>query len=149
MMAVFDFLGLELLAASPCIMRGIDYYQVLPLAAMLPVLASVVVVTACICWAACSPPAPSRADDPRSGGEANVICRGLWLALPLVVWVMDLSFAMVTRTMLQFFVCRDMKTGPDGSSGWWLEAARQDSAEHFFQIERAAFHSSWTASPHS
>ena len=42
--------------------------------------------------------------------------RGMWNAAPFTLYVLDLIYPIVSRTLFQFFTCR-----PLGESGGWLE----------------------------
>ena len=52
------------------------------------------------------------------GSHGSVIRTGLWHAAPVVLFVMDLIYPLVTRTLWQFYTCQDL-----GKAGSWLEVS--------------------------
>ena len=106
----------------PCWVTEFSYYKRIQLAIAAPFLITGAIVGASILWARWYPPAPQR----RTGGrhaalesrrEEGCCARGLWKAAPYALFCLDFLYPAITRTLLQFFTCRDL-----GKAGKWLEA---------------------------
>jgi len=105
----------------PCVVSGFDYYSRVLVAIFAPLTIGVLLVAGGIVRAYFTPPRDRKSED-------SVIMRGLWNTAAANLFIIDLIYPVITRTLLQFFTCRDL-----GEAGKWLEvdySARRDSAEH-------------------
>ena len=137
LLELFKVLGLDLLAQArlPCLFEALDYYSLLTAVMVVPPLAVAAIFAAAMAWARCrrrkrralraiqkvmtvhtrEVAERLREWERRRGSDKNVCVDGLWLAAPWVLNFLDLVFPVVTRTCFQFFVCRDLRTGTDGT----------------------------------
>ena len=106
----------------PCVLTRFTFYDRLMVAMLTPVCIVVVVVSGGIAWAYCHRKRRKRMKivdfsfAKRRGSEKSVVVRGLWSAAPIALFLIDLTYPSVTKTLCSFFVCRDL-----GPAGWWLE----------------------------
>ena len=114
-----------------CWTTDFSYYKRIQLAIVAPVAIVAAIVGCSVLWASCSVRdkpsrrrrwisdrgASSKASVAHDLREAGCCVRGLWTAAPVALFCLDLLYPAITRTLLQFFTCRDL-----GEAGKWLEA---------------------------
>jgi len=107
----------------PCVVTGFSYFHKLQIVIVAPIAVVVALVLGCIVMSACTTTKRRRRNigdmvrERRRGvTETHVIKRGLWMAATPALFLLDLLYPSITRTLFQFFTCRTL--GPDA----WLEA---------------------------
>ena len=53
----------------------------------------------------------------KDGSDKSIVKMGMWKAAPVILFIIDLIYPTLTRTLCQFFTCRDL-----ASAGLFLEA---------------------------
>ena len=107
-------------AKLPCFIAGYTYFDKIKIAVFAPLAFVGVIGLACILWAA----RPKKRQRMKLGalkrktkrGSDHYVKDGLWAAAPICLFLLDLLWPSITRTLFQFFSCR-----PLGASGRWLE----------------------------
>ena len=143
LLAMFSLLALDIFSETkaPCAFVGFDYFTKVIVAIAVPAGIVVVLLVICILHAHTSSGKGHRqrgnlaqlARARARGTVANksvkgtsgffqahkrsAIKHGSWLAAPIALMAIDLLYPAVTRTLLQYFSCRDL-----GPAGFYLEA---------------------------
>ena len=141
--AAYAMLAIDIFSESnmPCIFPSFDFYTKLEIAMAAPFLISFAVSAGGIAWAARHHHHRRRgkiemrrsvlARERSRGSHESTVKTGLWKAAPITLFILDLIYPAVTRTLLEFYTCRDLRTGPcvtcdageeSSPPGHWLEA---------------------------
>ena len=130
----------------PCAFSNFDYFARINVAIFAPMIISGLLILGGIMWSVhhhkqlrekkISLRRSTLRRARKRGSHDSVVKTGLWRVASAILFIVDLLYPQITRTLFQMFTCHDL-----GSAGRWLEAARHLFAEHFFQIERIALHS--------
>ena len=134
MIQLTSVFALELFAEGkiPCFVTQFDYYDRVTATMVAPIVISVVLVLVGILLEARERRRRRRGNDNRTrsmlrsakrrGSEKSVIKAGLWRTAAINLFVIDLMFPTITRTLLAFFSCRGLNTPIESEEGRWLEA---------------------------
>ena len=57
------------------------------------------------------------------GSQDSVLKSGFWRVASAMLMITDFIFPTITRTLLQYFTCHELKTPIDSDDGRWLEAS--------------------------
>ena len=124
----------------PCMVANWDYFSRLQVTMLAPVGIILVMFLVGIPWAASNRRQRRSAIvnhatksklrrqrmERKRGTDRSIFVAAWWQMAAAILFLVDLIYPTVTRTLLQYFTCRDV-----GSAGFWLEAARHSSAEHY------------------
>ena len=117
---------------APCFIEGFNYYDRLKTAIFAPIGLTALLFLVGFAWAQRRRVAPRRnarnasVPAPRQTFVQVQMSRfyeGVWWALEPVLFILDLLYPAITRTLWQFHSCRDL----GDEAGSWLEAARRRS----------------------
>ena len=110
----------------PCLVTAFSFYDKLHAAMLAPVLIIVVSLLGGVLWVSCKPKKRKRKGfaahhrDRRlhGQGEKGVFLKGVWTAAPVALFIIDLLFPTITKTLCSFLTCRNL-----GRAGWYLESS--------------------------
>ena len=132
LMSIANLVAIDFAAEAkvPCWVTEFDYFARVKVAMAAPVVVVGLIVAICILTLSYSIVSTPHSHTRRLGANQphHGYCeRGLWMAAPIALLALDLIYPAVSRTLLQFFTCRDLgqssaidATGED--AGRWLEA---------------------------
>ena len=124
----------------PCLASGFDYFTRLHVVMVVPLATCAGIIFFSFVWACIHKiqllrsQAAVRADvraairsapvGGHDGGKdaASVFWSGILTGAPLLLLMLDLLYPTTTRTILQYFTCRDLVDRDKGGAGLWLEA---------------------------
>ena len=104
-------------------MLGFSYFDKVKAVIVVPIILSLIIVVGCLIHSFRHHTERRRGvhalkmkrEEKRGNSKMK---KGLWMAAPAVLFLLDLLFPTISRTLLQFFSCRKL-----GSAGRWLEAS--------------------------
>ncbi len=98
-------------AKLPCEVTGFNFWSRVQAVIYVPPIVALFLALCGVLWAA-------WARRRGAGGDGQGIgSAGLWKAAPVILFIIDLIYPTLTRTLCQFFTCRDL-----ASAGLFLEA---------------------------